>query len=200
MTLSEIFSEESKIKPVEFNSGFDRTADIYANIFKAQQMMSNISHTIKSPFEFNQDSLIDFLKLKEGFRPEVYTDSGGVKTIGYGFTDPELIERGYITEEEATEILKKEIKEREKKLESQIPTWFLLNNNQKSALISYGYNVGVENWEKYQPKLFQALASGDFANAAQYMDIVKDRKGNILPGLVTRRKEEQEMFNKECKK
>lgn len=200
MTLSEIFSEESKIKPVEFNSRFDRTADIYTNMFKAQQMMGNIHKNIKSPFDFDPDSLIDFLISHEGFRSEVYTDPGGVKTIGYGFTDPELIKRGHITKEEAKEILKQEIKKREEKLASQIPTWFLLNNNQKSALISYGYNVGVENWEKYQPKLFQALASGDFANAAQYIDVVKDRKGNILPGLVTRRKDEQEMFNKEWKK
>lgn len=198
MTLSEIFSEESKIKPVEFNFGFDRSADIYANMFKAQQMMSSIYKNVKSPFDSN--SLVDFLISHEGFRPEVYTDSGGVKTIGYGFTDPELIKRGHITKKEAKEILKQEIKKREEKLASQIPTWFLLNNNQKSALISYGYNVGVENLEKYQPKLFQALVSGDFANAAQYMDIIKDRKGNILPGLVTRRKEEQEMFNKEWKK
>ena len=143
----------------------------------------------------NSSRLLNFLKEKEGFRSEVYSDSGGVKTIGYGFTDPNLTKRGFITEQEASDILSTYVNDIENKLKSQIVTWDKLNQNQKESLISYGFNVGVSDWSKTQPNLLKALNEGRFSEAAQYMDVVKDRSGNILPGLQIRRKQEQEWFN-----
>lgn len=139
--------------------------------------------------------LVQYLKDKEKFVSTVYQDSGGVSTIGYGFTDPELIKRGQITEEEASEILLKDIEDRKKQLSKQIKTWDQLNKNQQDALISYGFNVGVGNWAKTQPKLLAALNEGRFNEASKYMNVVKDKKGQVLAGLVKRRREEQEWFN-----
>jgi hypothetical protein len=39
----------------------------------------------------------DFLKQYEGFRDTVYLDGKGIKTIGYGFTDPKFVNKGRIT-------------------------------------------------------------------------------------------------------
>jgi GH24 family phage-related lysozyme (muramidase) len=146
--------------------------------------------------DVSMDRLVDFLKRHEGFRNRTYYDTGGIPTIGYGFTDPKLTIRGYISQEEALRILRDvEIPTRERKLQKQIKSWDKLSKNQRDSLISYGFNVGVENWAKSQPKLLAALNEERFADAAKYMDAVRDAKGNILPGLVTRRKEEQAWFN-----
>lgn len=143
----------------------------------------------------NSRNLLQYLKDKERFEPGKYQDSGGVWTIGYGFTDPEIVKRGTLTEQEASDLLAKDIENRRNKLRSQITTWDKLNQNQQDALISYGFNVGVENWKRFQPKLLAALNEERFNEATKYMDAVHDKKGQKLAGLVKRRKEEQEWFN-----
>ena len=143
----------------------------------------------------NSKDLVQYLKDKEKFVSNKYQDSGGVWTIGYGFTDPEIVQKGTITEKEAEELLIKDIENRRAQLKSQIKTWDKLNENQQNALISYGFNVGVGNWQKTQPKLLKALNEERFADAAKYINAVKDKKGNVLPGLVKRRKEERDWFN-----
>ena len=139
--------------------------------------------------------LLQYLKDKERFVSHVYRDSGGVETIGYGFTDPEIVKRGKLTEQEASNLLEKDIENRRQQLSQQIKTWDKLNQNQQDALISYGFNVGVGNWAKTQPKLLAALNEERFKDASKYMDAVTDRSGAVLPGLVKRRQEEQEWFN-----
>ena len=140
-------------------------------------------------------NLLQYLKDKEKFVSHVYRDSGGVETIGYGFTNPEIIKRGKLTEQEASDLLVKDIADRQRQLAQQIKTWDKLNQNQKDALTSYGFNVGVGNWSKTQPRLLAALNEERFKDAAKYMDAVTDRSGTRLPGLVKRRQEEQEWFN-----
>lgn len=140
-------------------------------------------------------NLLQYLKDKERFVSHVYRDPGGVETIGYGFTDPEIIKRGKLTEQEASDLLVKDITERQQQLAKQIKTWDKLTQNQKDALTSYGFNVGVSNWAKTQPKLLAALNEERFKDAAKYMNAVTDRSGTRLPGLVKRRQEEQEWFN-----
>ena len=141
-------------------------------------------------------TLLDYIKNKERFVSTVYKDTGGIPTIGYGFTDPEIIKKGRLTEQEASDLLEKDIEQRRNKLRSQIKSWDKLNQNQQDALTSYGFNVGVENWARTQPKLLAALNEERFNEAAKYMDAVKDKVGNTLRGLQIRRQEEQEWFNR----
>ena len=150
--------------------------------------------TTFTPKSTKSRDLLQYLKEKEGFRSTVYSDSGGVPTIGYGFTSQDLINKGTITEQEASQILQQEIDQRREKLRQQITNWDNLTQNQRDALVSYGYNVGVENWKVNQPKLLAALNSGNYDEAVKYIDAVKDRKGNVLQGLVKRRQEERDWF------
>lgn len=214
MNLEDLFVSYKQVEPVQ---DVIRTPvpiePVYLNIDRAkkvtnnpQQKLSEIEpdepvdmsswkvSTLETPIN-NYRNLLQYLKQKEGFRESVYVDSGGIKTIGYGFTSPDLIAKQYMSEKEASDLLQQEIQERSEKLRRHIKTWDQLNQNQKDALVSYGFNVGVENWSVNQPRLLAALNAGRFKDAAQYMDAVRDRKGNVLPGLVKRRKEEQEWFN-----
>ena len=216
MDLNELFVSYSQVSPVKFDDVTPEYQDpIYINRTRAKKAATPVSEDVSEEitpeesvdmstwvvgsYKGNspQDSskLIDYLKAKEGFREYVYSDTGGVPTIGYGFTSPEIIAKGHLTEKEAEELLKKDISERVKKLRSQISNWDDLTQNQRDALTSYGFNVGVENWAKTQPKLLAALNEGRFEDAAKYIDAVRDKKGVVQPGLVKRRKEERDWFN-----
>ena len=208
MQLNELFVSHKQVEPVKFQSiqKPSWTDNLYTNLERAQKVTAGESE--ESPVETKEetpmnwkvadvesDRLINYIKEKEGFRDKAYKDSGGVATIGYGFTDPTLVSKGSITEKDATDFLRRDLTNRATKLRSQITTWDKLNQNQRDALTSYAYNVGVENWAKYQPKLLKALNESRFNEAAQYMDAVSDKSGNVLEGLIRRRKEEQDWFN-----
>ena len=217
MKLNELFVSYSQVDPTKFSIDTPEVTmpeTIYLNRDRARKVVDSLSEdqslSEELPSDFTSwkvqtyketpsvnygDRLIDYLKSKEGFRESAYSDSGGVATIGYGFTDPVIIAKGTLSEQEATELLKKDVANRIAKLRQQIHTWDELNQNQRDALTSYGFNVGVENWAKTQPKLLAALNDGRYKEAAKYMDAVRDKKGAVQPGLVKRRKEEQEWFN-----
>ena len=167
----------------------------YSNHTPKEVNQEDIQIPYREGYTKPSKNLVQYLKDKEKFVATKYQDSGGVWTIGYGFTDPEIVKKGTITEQEAEQVLLKDIEDRRTKLKSQIKTWDKLNENQQNALISYGFNVGVGNWSRTQPKLLKALNEERFAEAAQYINAVKDKKGNTLPGLVKRRKEERDWFN-----
>lgn len=223
MKLNELFVSYSQVDPIDFSINTpdvttpetiylnrDRARKIADSPSEEQPLSEDQTLSEELPSDFTSwkvqtyngtpsaeydDRLIDYLKSKEGFRESVYSDSGGVATIGYGFTDPAIIAKGTLSEQEATELLKNDIANRIAKLRKQIHTWDELSQNQRDALTSYGFNVGVENWAKTQPKLLAALNAGRYKEAAKYMDAVRDKKGVVQPGLVKRRKEEQEWFN-----
>ncbi len=223
MKLSDLFVSFKQVSPVKFKNQIqDLPNPIYLNLNRAQKIASGdvtsensetgtYNWRTKSKSEIEQEQqendeedqdksqnnisekLINFIKSKEGFSNVPYLDFG-VKAIGYGFNNPDITKKDYITEEEANEILINEILTIQEKLKSQIKTWNQLTQNQQDALISYGFNVGAENWNKYQPKLLNALNQKNFKEASKYIDVTKV-KGKVLPGLVKRRQEEQLWFN-----
>jgi GH24 family phage-related lysozyme (muramidase) len=56
-----------------------------------------------------QKKALALIKKYEGFRSKVYLDGNGIRTIGYGFTDPALIRKGKISQTEADARLLKEV-------------------------------------------------------------------------------------------
>ena len=91
----------------------------------------------------------NIIKEFEGFRAAPYKCAAGVWTIGYGTTyypDGELVQPGDkpISKERATDFLERHIDHAiVPVLESTIPTWGLMNANQKAAIISFAYNLGA---------------------------------------------------------
>jgi GH24 family phage-related lysozyme (muramidase) len=136
---------------------------------------------------------LKLLKKHEGFRDTVYLDGNGIPTIGYGFTDPELVKKGKITQKEADARLTKEIATRYKTLKDTLPNFEKLSDDSKAALISYHFNypAGFKDTTKFM-KYWNA---GDYQKAINEVDAGMNDPKN--PGLRTRRLEEQALLRKD---
>jgi lysozyme len=132
---------------------------------------------------------------KEGFVPTAYRDPGaGVLTIGYGTTrypDGRPVQPGdVVTREEAERYLEQDIQEAASAVQRhvQVP----LTEHELAALSSFTYNVGEGQFQK--STLVQKLNAGDRHGAANELLRWNKAGDKVLPGLVTRRKEERELF------
>ncbi len=132
-------------------------------------------------------STADFIKKEEGFRDHRYKDANG-QSIGYGFFGTTYYAGNHITREEADKVLDKIIKDQETNF-AKYPVWNKLNDNQKTALHSYVYNVG-----SITKKLRDALISEDLTRIHDAMSIVTSGKKRN-EGLVRRRNREKTLFN-----
>ena len=91
---------------------------------------------------------LNFIKEREGFSSHPYYDDAHVPTIGYGFTyypngRRVTITDSPITEEEASGVL--ELLLRQYELATDSMTRDDITQNQFNALVSFCYNVGVQN-------------------------------------------------------
>lgn len=90
---------------------------------------------------------VELIKSFEGCHLTSYLCPAGVPTIGYGNTRyPEgqnvrLGER--ISQQRAEEMLNLEIQRTAEILEADVPFWKSMSSNQKSALISFAFNLGA---------------------------------------------------------
>lgn len=132
---------------------------------------------------------IKLIQQFEGLRLKAYQDSVGVWTIGYGHT-LNVKPGDVITQTQAVEFLKQDIQHVEKALNKF--TGF--NQHQFDALVSFFFNVGTgwitkggfdklfisQKWDEIPAKLAKYVYAG----------------GQILQGLINRRRAEIEHFKK----
>lgn len=85
---------------------------------------------------------INLIKKFEGLRLEAYLCPAGVWTIGYGHTEG-VKEGDKITQEEAEMFLKSDLRTFEIGVECLIKKQ--LTDNQFSSLVSFAYNLGLNN-------------------------------------------------------
>lgn len=130
---------------------------------------------------------IELLKELEGFFPNLYRDSGGVLTLGYGFTGDEIGGRTTITESEASKELKEKINGSnyggavKKKLNK---VGLNLTQNKFDALVDLAFNAGSGTSNKAIDKY---VSGGDSAILDYFRSIIHDESGRVAPGLVKRR-------------
>ena len=110
------------------------------------------------------NKLIEQLKIHEGFRSNVYTCSGGKKTVGYGRN---LDDVG-ISEEEAEMLLKNDIYEATNQLLNAFPWMATFSDVRISAMINFTFNVGIGTVKTFT-KSIDALKKEDFNLAADMM-------------------------------
>ena len=142
-------------------------------------------------------SALNFIKKAEGgLYLKAYQDSGGVWTIGWGstydFDKQRKVQQGdIITEAQAQKWLDMETSQNAKDIDSLVKV--PLNNNQKNALVSFVYNVGIGAFKA--SSLLRLLNSGADKNtvAAQFDRWVFDN-GVKVKGLINRRKAEKDLF------
>ena len=109
----------------------------------------------------------------EGLRLRAYRDSGGVLTIGIGHTGPDVVEGMTITMDQATALFAED----QAHLISMVIGRPLL---EAAALLDFGFNCGPG-------ELAKVLAGNDTVENPVH---TTDRHGNVLAGLVTRRRVE----------
>ena len=131
------------------------------------------------------DSTMKLVKNFEGYSDTIYVCPGGSKTIGYGFTYPNIWNKKTISRFEADSVLKNHL------------TWCMkmaerdsICCERASAIGSFIYNLGYGNYKKSRVR--DAVIRGDS------LDVMLDycyASGKRLRGLEKRRKKELLMYN-----
>ena len=146
----------------------------------------------------------DLIKRYEGVILHSYPCPKGVLTIGVGHCGEDVKEGMIITEEEAENLLKQDLKKIEGKLNYALEhDNITLNQNQFDACISFIFNLGFSAF--IFSTLYKKLKQGDYEGASneftKWIYITKtdpetgERFKLKLKGLEFRRKSEQELFN-----
>jgi len=133
------------------------------------------------------------IKRHEGCKLDAYPDpgTGGAPwTIGYGATGTEIVEGTTWTQEKADNDLAARLNTLGERIDSVVHVE--INDNQKAALCSFVYNVGMGNLKS--STLLRLLNEGDYAGAAEQFNQWTKAAGHVLQGLVTRREEESKLF------
>lgn len=123
-----------------------------------------------------------------------YRDSGGVWTIGWGHTGPDVVEGLFWGQEEADQALLKDLGNAERAVNSFVHR--VLNENQFSALVSLTYNIGSGNF--FESSCLVFLNHAEYEKACQAMGLfIKVRVAGALvikEDLVRRRADEMALF------
>ena len=147
------------------------------------------------------EKCISLVKRFEGVILHSYLCPKGVLTIGVGHTGSDVTKDMVITEKEAENLLKKDLKKFESKLNYSIEQDHVnLNQNQFDACISFIFNLGFSAF--IFSTLYKKLKAGDFDGASdeflKWVYITKNVNGERvkirLKGLETRRNAERDLF------
>lgn len=147
---------------------------------------------------------LSLVKQFEGYEPKWYPDPAHgwkVPTIGYGHTDsagePKYASTKAIvlTEEQATEILRKDMQKYADAVSKAVKA--PLTDNQFDALVSWCYNVGPGAVAK--STLVRKLNAGDYASVPSELAKWNKAGGKTLKGLTRRRAAEAALFVREEK-
>lgn len=141
---------------------------------------------------------VQFIKDHEGLKLKAYRCPTGHWTIGYGHTSDATypVKSGMkITQAEAEQYLEHDIMEVERVLDKASKA--SLNGNQYGALVSLGFNIGVD--ALVRSSVMKAINKGKKNVTWEFGLWVKGRdpktgKLKTLPGLVRRRAEEAALY------
>lgn len=133
---------------------------------------------------------LQLIKQHEGCRLTAYKCPAGVLTIGYGHTGTDVVAGMVITAIQAEELLKKDIQWAETAVNQE---GLNITQNQFDALVSFTYNVGARNF-KNSTLLKMIKVNPLSINIRTEFARWNKAKGSTLPGLVTRRKAEAELY------
>jgi GH24 family phage-related lysozyme (muramidase) len=135
---------------------------------------------------------INLIKYYEGFRAYTYLCPAGIKTIGYGTTNPRYAKDGAIvTPTEAERILTADLVVYEIAV-SQLLRGHIVKQARFDALVCFAYNVGIAALKN--STLLKRYLEGDVNGAAQEFYRWNKANGKELQGLTRRRKAEAHLF------
>ncbi len=132
---------------------------------------------------------IELIKKHEGFRSKAYRCSANVLTIGFGHT-LNVKSTDVITKEQGEYFLRQDVEHAEKEVNKHNLN---INQNQFDALVSFVFNLGVGNFSRSTLLRRIKAYPNDITIRREFARWVY-AGGKILPGLVTRRKEEADLY------
>ena len=139
---------------------------------------------------------LNLIKEFEGLKTDAYKDRADVLTIGYGHTK-DVKENDSITEQFATAMLDKELREYEGYIDNLVNV--PLNSNQHSALVSLIYNIGPTHFK--DSTLLRKLNEGKYDEVPYQMKrwnkAIVNGELTELEGLIRRRQAEADLFNED---
>ncbi len=137
---------------------------------------------------------VELIKRFEGLELEAYQDIAGIWTIGYGHTGADVQPGMKISERDAEELLRRDLKPREQAVDGAVKV--PLNQNEFDALVSFVYNVGASAFRG--STALKRLNKGDRVGAADALTWWnKATVGGVLRevlGLTRRRAAERALF------
>jgi len=139
------------------------------------------------------DLAVDFVAKWEGWLPVAYQDMGGVWTIGYGHTGPDVKPGMSISHKEGLRLLAEDMAGAAKAVAENVKV--SLSVRQRSALISFTFNCGPGALaESTLLRRVNAKATPGEIREAFLMWVKVG--GQTVQGLVNRREAEAALFNK----
>ena len=146
------------------------------------------------------EACVKLVKQFEGLSTTAYRDAVGVLTIGYGHTGPEVVEGLTWTPEQCEAQLAGDISTHAQQMEKLVTV--PLTQGQYDALTDFVYNLGAGALKSSTLLRQLNLGNYDAARECLYWVDADGRPhgwvlagGKVLPGLVARRKAEQELWN-----
>lgn len=138
------------------------------------------------------DTFVAHIERLEGFRATLYSDTGGVATIGYGHVpEPGEDFTGVVlTREEACALLRHDIREAEDAVNTHVTV--RLYQEQFDALVSFAYNVGEKAFA--QSTLLRKLNAGLCCAVPDELRRWTHDNGRFLQGLANRREAEVALY------
>ena len=134
------------------------------------------------------DNGINLIKKFEGCRLKAYKDAVGVWTIGYGHTKG-VYSGQTISMTQATEYLRQDCANAERNVNS-FNSKYHWTQNEFDALVSFAFNIGSINQLTANGKRSKTEISNKFTQYSK-------AGGKTLQGLLTRRKAEKALFDKD---
>lgn len=132
---------------------------------------------------------LDLVKASEGLRLKAYRCPANILTIGYGSTGSHVKEGMVITEAQAEELLRSDLRRFEDAVAEAAPS---ATENQFSAMVSLAFNIGIGAFLK--STVLRKAKAGEHVAAAEAFKMWNKGGGKVLPGLVKRRAAEAQLY------
>jgi lysozyme len=136
------------------------------------------------------DAGLELTKGFEGLRLEAYQDVGGVWTVGYGHTGPDLLAGMKISQADADMMLRADVSAAVRCVNRAVEE--AISQPQFDALVDFCFNVGTGAF--LRSSLLGYVNQGEFASAAQQFLLWVHVDGKRCEGLAKRRQAERAMF------
>jgi lysozyme len=171
----------------------------YLAILISLIIAASATSSAQGDYSVSEDGL-NFIAEHEGIRYNLYNDPAGHCTIGIGHlvhngncdgsdtSEQEFL--GGITRDQAFELLRSDVAIAEQAVNTHVIV--PLTQAQFDALVSFTYNLGAGNFQSSD--LLKKLNAGQYDAVPQELNRWVYGGGKILPGLVTRRQDEGELF------